>query len=278
MEKLDNKEQYKLIFEVVAFCLSLLALVCVVCLAILALFFPIPYAYVLKSIGLNNIALSVYQDVYFNSNKITDGYSFLNEAIIDKNDKYIIVAYEACEKDDEFLDFLSYINNQNYENYGKSIELIGILNERDYVKGKYVHAVFNEKGYEQSYEIALKDFNSVSSAFDSVDDEKTFVLNDYLCSMSTYEQAMIVSADTQEKMKLLSEEYGRYINQYLSMSEPTTLDYVYALECSVRYVEFYNGFKKIYELCGNCILDEKEISDGVKQGNVLVSSVLKTAV
>ena len=74
---MDNKSQGRLIADVFALCFSLVMLLFVLSLAVLSLFFPLPFASVLQFVGLNNMALDVYQDVYKNSGDVKDGYRYL---------------------------------------------------------------------------------------------------------------------------------------------------------------------------------------------------------
>ena len=113
--------KYLLIWRVVALCASILALFCVIGLAILALFFPKPYAAVLKSVGLNQIALGVYEDIYKNSQDVNDGYVYLTESIYAKSNKDIINAFEMVIKDGNSL------KTQNDPSDGKSRPVADII-------------------------------------------------------------------------------------------------------------------------------------------------------
>lgn len=280
---MDEKEQYKLIGEVVAFCFSVLALLCVVSLAVLALFFPKPYALILKSVGLNNMALNVYEGIYDDSQDIVDGYTFLMQAIVIGDDKFIVKAYESVSSDEEFEDFIGQANSLNIKNVGKSQKLLGLLNEKDYLKGKYISALYRQEGYQKAFDVAKEDFYLSLSNYANSQDDKSYLLNDFIMNMppdSSLEVFALVDEGMQSNMLTFASKMKVNVDVYLALgqNEQTAEQYQVALESAVRSVEVFKNFEKLQSF--DCILilgmDNAFISQKIAESNQMITNVLAT--
>ena len=277
MEEFSSKEQTKLIWEVVAFCASTVALVCVLTLAVFALFFPIPYANVLKGVGLNNLALSVYQDIYSGSPSMQNGYTYMMESIYAKNTNYIVLSYEQVSTNDDFVIFLEKVDEYNMTQYGASKSLLANLNEYDYITGKYVNALVNQNKIEDAYNFALAQLNTIDGNFTSASSEKSFVLFDFFASISN---GAIQSVDNSVQLQMVafSSKCKLYANAFLLQDAYSIKDYADALECAARNVEVYKSFSMMQTKGVDCILSSNAIEQGLTDANKLLSDVLNRAV
>ena len=278
MQEFSSAEQKKLIWIVVAFCFSVVCLLGVIILAVLAIFFPLPYANVLKGVGLNNLALTVYQDVYENSHDVKDGYAYLMESIYAKYDKHIVFAYEMFQTDEQFSTFLTHIDNVNVEKYGISKNLITNLDEFDYVSGKYVSSLCSMGDYKTAFNFALSNLKSSVENFTNSQTKKSYLMFDYVASCKLKDNLLSVDDSAQLNMQTYASLCCDTATNFTSKSTYSAKEYALALECAVRNVEVYKSFGILSSFGVQTIISKDQIKADEQSADSLLASVLKKAV
>lgn len=278
MQEFSDTEQRKLIWIVISFCFSIIALLGVLTLAVLAFFFPLPYAKVLKSVGFNHLALSVYQDIYKDSGDVKDGYAYLMESIYTKYDKHIIMSYELVRENDNFSTFLASVDEANVEKYGLSRNLLGSLDEFDYVSGKYVSSLCKLGEVEVALNFAKDNLNYVVLNFDNASTKISFLIFDYVATCSNNKDLVKVDNDVQNQMLQLSDLCTVNADSFILQTSYTAQNYAYALECAVRVAEIYKSFEVLDKFGVETVISKDEISAGKDSANTRLANVLKKAV
>ncbi len=275
VQEFSSKEQRKLIWIVVAFCSSLVALFAVLALAVVAIFFPFTYAGFLKGVGLTNLALNVYQDMYENSSDVNDGYTYLMESIYAQNDKHIVFAYDLLSKDEKFVALLNRVDVNNVEKFGLSKNILGSLNEYDYVSGKYVASLYILGKVDEAYAFAVENLNQKSVVDEH--SEKSFLLFDYIAKSSS-ENLFKISAENQTKMLAFSDGCATVANSFIAKSQYNAQEYADALESSVRCVEVFKAMEQLNKAGVSTIITQEQIETGKDSANEMLSTVLKKVV
>lgn len=275
---MDNKSQGRLIADVFALCFSLVMLLFVLSLAVLSLFFPLPFASVLQFVGLNNMALDVYQDVYKNSGDVKDGYRYFIESVYAENNKHIIIAFEGLIENENFDEYLMLIDQSNVERIGKDVKLLTFLNERDYCYGKYVKALSIVGDEQKALNFVINDFNVVYNIGDTVN-EKTFLWYDFLFANKGVVSEQDVPKEQIEKMQSFALSCKNEVMYYLSLehSKQDAYSYASALECAVRQVEVYSALQLLYSINIDVSLSEEYIVTKLNESNTQVNAVIASA-
>ncbi len=275
---MDNKSQGRLIADVFALCFSLVMLLFVLSLAVLSLFFPLPFASVLQFVGLNNMALDVYQDVYKNSGDVKDGYRYFIESVYAENNKHIIIAFEGLIENENFDEYLMLIDQSNVERIGKDVKLLTFLNERDYCYGKYVKALSIVGDEQKALNFVINDFNVVYNIGDTVN-EKTFLWYDFLFANKGVVSEQDVPKEQIEKMQSFALSCKNEVMYYLSLehSKQDVYSYASALECAVRQVEVYSALQLLYSINIDVSLSEEYIATKLNESNTQVNAVIASA-
>ena len=278
MQEFSSEEQRKLIWIVVAFCFSIVALLGVITLAVFALFFPLPYAKMLQGVGLNNLALSVYQDVYANSKDVKDGYAYLMESIYAKYDKHIVIAYEMIKEDEQFSTFLTEIDIKNVEKFGATKNLLGSLDELDYVSGKYVSSLCNMGESKKAFDFALADLQQNNINFSNQNNKKTFLMFDYIASNKEPQYLTVVNNEVQNDISVFESSCELVVDNFKSKTTYTVGEFALALECAVRCVEVYKSLETLNNAGVQTNLSKEIIAQNKDGANKNLASVLKKAV
>lgn len=276
MQELSRKGQCKLVFIIVAFCLSVVALAFILILFVLVLFFPYTYANFLKCVGLNNYALTIYQDEYITTKDVNKGYTCLMESIYAKNDNHIIFAYEQLCKDEKFVLLLDKVDEENIAKYGLSKNLLAFVNEYDYVSGKYVNALCNKNEKQKAFDFAFLNLNQKQEIDASSD--KSLLIADYVLSCSDIADLKKVDDEVQIKMLTYSEKCEDYANSFVLKSEYNVYGFSSALECAIRDVEIYKCLDKLTKANLQTVITKEQIQSGKENANKIFSNVIKKAV
>lgn len=274
MKREKNRELYLLIWRVVALCASILALFCVIGFAILALFFPKPYAAVLKSVGLNQIALGVYEDIYKNSQDVNDGYVYLTESIYAKSNKNIINAFEMVIKDGDFVNLLLRVDLRNQNKFGFTVSQATLCNERDYLMGNYVYSIAQSKGFDTAFEVSKSDFDNIIQNLNSINNDKSFVFFD-LAHIMNSEDAKLFDLEIQLKFLHFASICENLAKGFLSLDNFSLTDYAESLECVIRSIEVYVMLIHISENGNLLVLNNSDIENRLNDANNLFNDIVR---
>ena len=124
---------------------------------LMAFVFPKTFADFTYSIGLESYAQKLYVRDWEKSEDINSLYSALNISIKTENNEKTIELYEEFYADDEYADFVAFIDSENLKLDETHLIKASLLNEDNYLKNKYVSALIAENKIQKAFEFALQD-------------------------------------------------------------------------------------------------------------------------
>lgn len=123
---------------------------------LMAFVLPKTFADFTYSIGMENYAQKLYVRDWKTSEDINSLYSALNIAIKNNDSDNIIELYELFSSDNEYENFVKFIDAENLKIDESPLIKASLLNEDNYLKNRYISALICENKIQKAFEFALQ--------------------------------------------------------------------------------------------------------------------------
>lgn len=173
---MDDTEQRSLIWRVIAVTTCCLALLTAIVVVFCAIFIPKKYGDFITALGFKNAGLVSYEYHYSKTKDINDLYYLNIKSILAGNNKYIKKSYEQLSRLDDYYDFVKYVENSHVNESVSKLAMVFVSNEDDYLKKKYITALYNLG--EDAFSYAYQDFERTSVT--NIETRYNFVLSAYI--------------------------------------------------------------------------------------------------
>ena len=265
-----NINYKKLILSTIAITLSALIVVSVVFFSLSYFVFTKWFADVCYNSGSDKLAGTLYYRVYEKNDDIFYCYKGLNLKIKVGDDKNIVKYYKEFASDNEYAEFMAYLNDTNNNLNGTIIEKSMLLNEDNYLKKAFVSALINTDRDIEAFEYAIEYFSDYKS-FDFYN-QGAYVLSQFINSSEKFN----IIYD-KYSIKLIDAMQDYFENSYqLFMDNKDVqgeLDKAYLLSLGNRIKQVGEDLKVIYT--GLEITDYTTINyEKLNEVNTLLKGVL----
>ncbi len=223
-------------FWSVVITLSVIMVLAVAVVITLIFAFPKTMGDFCYSMGFNEYACKLYNKDYEKGGDINSLYSSLNCAIKGKNDTLIISQFEKFYKNEEYYDFVGFIDNQNSKIQDTSLIKASLLNEDNYLKNNYVLALINKGQVQDAFNFALADGVKQEITYSNfgnylfgnfVNETKGFIQSKFFDVLDGQTQPL-----KDELLNYFNSLYNEFKKQYTEVEEM----YIIALGNRISYV------------------------------------------
>ncbi len=182
---MDNKQNERLVFNIAVFTTSIVVFLVIVVGALLAILYPLDWANIMFSLGLKNASLISYSAHYQKTKEIDDLYLLIGKSITAKNTEYQIKYIPELFKKDGFEFFVAQVENKNIASSPSRQAVLYVCNEAEYLKGKYVVALYENEMKAQALSYAIEDLKATQ--INNLSDKLSFPLGYYVNNMNETE-------------------------------------------------------------------------------------------
>jgi len=158
-----NINYKKVLLTTALFTISTLIVVGAIILSLMYFVFTKEFANFCYSLGWDTFSSNLYLKDYEKNGDILSCYKSLNLKIKINDDKQTIEIYEMFVNDEEYDTFMSSIENSNELLSVGIIEKSTILNEAEYLEGKYIEALYDEGNFDKAFELSLNNFSELKN-------------------------------------------------------------------------------------------------------------------
>ena len=186
---MEEKQNEKLVFNVAMLTTSVLTLVVIIVCSMLAIFFPLNWANFMFALGLKNASLISYTANYHKTNTIDDLYLLIGKSITSKNYEYQIKFIPELFEKEGYSFFITQVENKNIAASPTRQAVLYVGNEDEYLKGKYVVALYNSDMKAQALSYCINSVKNIE--VNNLSDRISFPLGYYVNNMNVTELSSI---------------------------------------------------------------------------------------
>lgn len=230
---MENKEHGRLVFNIAVFTTSIVALLIIIAGAMLAIAYPLDWANILFSVGLKNASLISYSAHYHKTKEIDDLYLLIGKSIMAKNNEYQIKYIPELFSKEGYEFFVAQVENKNISKSTTRQAVLYVANEDEYLKGKYVVALYDLEMKSQALSYSINDMKNVQ--VDELGDRLCFALGYYFNNMNEteYSDVAVYVEDIYDYYKEIKAVYDNYdifdentelVNFYLALQAKQMID------------------------------------------------------
>lgn len=182
---MDNKQNERLVFNIAVLTTSIVVLLIIIACSMLAIAYPLDWANIIFSLGLKNASLISYSAHYEKTKDIDDLYLLIGKSIMAKNNEYQIKYIPELFEKEDYGFFVNQVENKNIASSYSRQATLYVANETEYLKGKYVVALYESGMKAQGLSYAINDLKETN--IDKLSDKLSFVLGYYVNNMNATE-------------------------------------------------------------------------------------------
>lgn len=153
----------KTILSTIGLTLSVLLAISLIFVSLMYFVFTKSFADFCYSLGNKNMASNLYYKVYEKNDDIYYCYKALNIKIVLGKDKDVVKYYKEFASDNEYVDFMEYLNENNENANVGILEKSVLLNEDNYLKRNFISSLIKTGRYSEGFDYALEYFSDYAS-------------------------------------------------------------------------------------------------------------------
>lgn len=251
----------KTILSTIALTLTVLVVISLIVFCLMYFVFTKSFADFCYSLGSKNFASNLYYKVYEKNDDIYYCYRALNIKIVLDKVNDVVKYYKEFESDNEYSDFMDYLNKKNEQVSASLIEKSVLLNEDNYLKRNFIKALIDTNRVSEAFDYSIEYF----SEYDNFDffNQGAYTLNYFVSSSEKFD----VIYDKYD-VKLVAAMQNYFDNSYLIFDEKKdcTLDLEksYLIALGNRLIQVGEDLNKLYnELGGDSVSKNNEVMTSI---------------
>lgn len=233
----------KTIFSTIALTLAVLLTISIIMLSLMYFVFTKSFADFCYSLGSKNMASNLYYKAYEKNDGIYYCYKALNIKISLNNDKDIVKFYKEFASDNEYAEFIKYLNEKNEQVSAGIVEKSVLLNEDNYLKRNFIASLIDTNRGDEAFDYAVEYFSDYAS-FDFYN-QGVYVLNYFISESDKFN--IVYDDYTIYLIDAIQWYFDNSCNIFDENKDCTSnLDKAYLLSLGNRIIQVGEDLNKLY--------------------------------
>jgi len=240
----------KILINTAIFTVSALIVVSLIIFGLMYFVFTAELANFYYSLGWNKSASNLYYKVYEKNNDIIYCYKALNIKINIDDDNGIVKVYQEFINDDEYNSFITNIEKNNKSLSIGVLEQSAILNERNYLAGKYVESLVDIGEINKAYDESVKYFDTCKNF--TLNNQGIYCFNTVINSQMNEEMISkfykITEGSSNSLIVELQDYFNKAVETFNNETATSDLSKAYLVALGNRIIIVGNNINTIYTL------------------------------